>query len=86
MIAAGKRIDATVVVCTTPYMYGARSVYDGNVEFIRTTAFRVAGETGVRVADIFGEFGRNSSVRFPDGLHPDLDGQRIIALSVIERI
>lgn len=86
MIAAGQRVDARVVVCTTPHMYGARSVYNGNVEFVRSAAFRVAGETGVRVADIFGEFGRNARVRFPDGLHPDLDGQRIIALSVIERI
>jgi acyl-CoA thioesterase-1 len=86
MIAAGQRVEAKVVVCTTPYMYGSRSVFDGSVEFIRAVSFRVAKEMGASVADIFGEFGRNSSALFPDGLHPDLDGQRIIAISVVERI
>lgn len=86
MIAAGQRVGAEVVVCTTPYMYGSRSIYDFRVDIIRETAKRVASETGARVADIYGEFGQSSSDLFPDGLHPNLDGQRIIAVSVVEKI
>lgn len=85
-IQAGITAGAKVAVCTVPFMYESRSIYNGRVAAINTTIRSVAGGLGAKVININGEFGSNSEALFPDGLHPNLDGQNIIAISVRERI
>lgn len=85
-IQAGIASGAKVAVCTVPFMYGARSIYNGRVGGINASIRAVADARGARVIDINGEFGDSSGDLFPDGLHPNLDGQNIIAISVRERI
>lgn len=85
-IQAGKNAGAQVAVCTIPAMYGERVVFNDGVFQINTIIRSTASGEGARVIDIFKEFGTNSSERFPDNYHPDLDGQRIIAITVAERI
>lgn len=85
-IQAGKAAGAKVVVCTIPNMYGSRSIYNGRVGGINASVRAAAGGEGAGVININGEFGTTSEDLFPDGLHPNLAGQNIIAVSVRERI
>jgi len=75
-----------VVVCTIPMMYGDRSIYNGRVDALNATIRSVAGSEGAKIANVAGEFGINDEALFPDGLHPNLDGQNIIAATVRGRL
>lgn len=85
-IQAGKAAGAKVLACTPPYMYGGRSIYNGGIDVCVAGVRSASSTNGAGVVNINGEFGMNSEDRFPDGLHPDLDGQRIIAVSVREKL
>ncbi len=85
-IQAGKAAGCKVVVCTPPYMYEGRAIYNGGIDVCVAGAKSAAGANGAKIANINGEFGSNSGDLFPDGLHPNLDGQRIIAVSVREKL
>ncbi|MEX2606381.1 MAG: GDSL-type esterase/lipase family protein [Kiritimatiellia bacterium] len=86
IIQAGKNAGARVAVCTVPTMYGARRIYNGRISEINSIIRTTAPAEGATVVDIFKELGTDNPDMFPDGIHPDLDGQRIIAIAVAERI
>ncbi|WFB36404.1 GDSL-type esterase/lipase family protein [Kiritimatiellota bacterium B12222] len=75
-----------VLVCNVPYMYGSRSIYNGKVDIVNAGVTTASSAEGVAVVPVNQEFGMDSEDLFPDGLHPNLDGQNIIAMSVRERI
>lgn len=85
-IQAGIDAGAKVYVCTVPYMYGARDIYNGGVNFVNEGVRSASSAGGAKVIDINREFGNTSELLFPDGLHPGLEGQQIIAMAVRERL
>jgi acyl-CoA thioesterase I len=86
-IQAGKDAGVKkILVCTVPYMYGPRVIYDGGVDVVNAGVRSASSALGAKVADINREFGTTSEALFPDGLHPNLEGQQIIAVSVRERL
>lgn len=85
-IQAGKDAGAKVLVCTVPYMYGSRSIYNSGVDFVNLGVRSASSAGGAKIADINREFGMTSELLFPDGLHPNLEGQQIIAVTVRERL
>ncbi len=85
MIASARGAGARVLLCTVPPVTGVRIGLASSIDRINDTVRTVASsEEGVVLIDLFREFGAGSD-RFPDGLHPDLDGQRIIAVAVREK-
>ncbi|MDF3129774.1 GDSL-type esterase/lipase family protein [Kiritimatiellaeota bacterium B1221] len=85
-IQAGKNAGCKVVVCTPPYMYQGRAIYNGGIDVCVAGAKSAAGAHGAKLANINGVFGSKSGDMFPDGLHPDLDGQRMIAVNLREKL
>ncbi len=85
MVGAAKASGADVIIVTPPYMYESRSIFNGNIDFIVDAARRVASETGSRIANVNGETA-NAPELFPDGLHPNLDGQNICMVTIREKI
>ena len=75
-----------VVVCTIPRMFGAREIYNGRVEALNATIRTVVGQEGAVLANVAAEFGPEDEALFPDGLHPNLDGQTIISANVRSRL
>lgn len=74
-----------VLVCTLPPMFDARSIYNGTVAALNETIRIVAGQEGARVIYVDREFDAvTSEPQFPDGLHPNLEGQSIIAATVAD--
>ena len=67
-------------------MYGPRVIYDSGVDVVNAGVRSASSALGAKVADINREFGTTSEALFPDGLHPNLEGQQIIAVSVRERL
>jgi len=86
-IRAAKAAGASrVVVCTIPRMYGDLASNNESVRTVNNRIRNVAGSEGARVANVFGEFSDGDGAVFPDGLHPNQDGQRIIMVTVREKI
>jgi lysophospholipase L1-like esterase len=87
IIRSGKGSGAKVLVCTIPPMSKGRAGFQSAVDRVNGEIRAVAKEESATLVDIAKEFtGSAATERFPDGLHPDLDGQRIIAMSVREKI
>lgn len=85
MVSVAQSSGAQVVIVLPPYMFGPRSIYNANLDIVLNAARNVARETGSRIANVNGEM-RNRPELFVDGLHPNLDGQRIIMVTVREKI
>jgi len=85
IIRIGKARGAKVVVCTIPPVSGSRIGLASTVDRINGLIRDTVSAEGATLVNIFGEL-NGSPERFPDGLHPDLDGQRIIATAVKEKI
>ena len=75
-----------VVVATIPPFYGQRVVFNGRVTVVNNIIRTVASEEGAVLADVNREFGEGDRDLFPDGIHPNLDGQRIIKVAIRERL
>lgn len=86
LVRAGRSREIRVLVCTIPPMVGGRIGFANSVNRLNETIRRVAEEEDAVLVDVFAEFGDDAGERFPDGLHPDLDGQRIIAMAVREKL
>jgi lysophospholipase L1-like esterase len=87
IVRAAKGSGATVVLCTVPPMVGPRVGWTSSVNNINNIIRNVASSESVILADVYNEFGPNTPAEdFPNGLHPLLDGQRIIAVTVQEKI
>ena len=85
VIRTGKARGARVLVCTLPPLVGSRSGFASSVERVNQTIRSTASAEGAVLVDLFAEL-RGRPERFPDGLHPDLDGQRIIAVAIREKV
>lgn len=85
IIRTGRSRGARVVVGTIPPLVGPRSGFSSSVDRLNQTIRQVASAEGAVWVDIFSELD-GSPERFPDGLHPDLDGQRILAVAMREKI
>jgi acyl-CoA thioesterase-1 len=87
IVQAAKGSGAKVVLCTVPPMVGPRAGWSSSVNNINNIIRNVASSESVILADVNSEFGPNTPAEdFPNGLHPLLDGQRIIAVTVQEKI
>lgn len=86
IIQAGKAAGAEVVVATIPRLVGARAIFNGRVAALNGIIRSVAPAEGARVVDLEKEFSGTGRETFPDGVHPNLDGQRIIAVAMREKI
>jgi len=87
MIRTCKAAGATVVVGNTLPMAGARVIYNGRVTTLNAQLSAIAKEEGAVLVDLNREFrGDAAAQRLPDGLHPDADGVRIIAVAMREGI
>ncbi len=85
VIRIGKARGAKVLVCTIPAMVGPRIIYASSIDRVNTLIRQTASAEGAVLVDIYSELGTDPA-RFPDNTHPDLDGQRIIAMAVREKI
>lgn len=85
MVGAIQAFGAQAVIVLPHYMYQGRSIYNGNLDVVLGAARVVASESGSRLADVNRELA-NSPELFPDGLHPGLDGQRIIMVTIQEQL
>ncbi len=75
-----------VIVCTIPRMYGELESNVPAIKQLNNQIRNVASSEGARIANVFGEFSAGEGTLFPDGLHPNQDGQRIIMVTVREKI
>lgn len=76
-----------VAVCTIPPMAGQRVLFfQSTVDDLNAIIRSVAPAQGAKVIRIDREFTVGDRGTFPDGLHPNQDGQNIIAMTVSERI
>jgi lysophospholipase L1-like esterase len=85
IIQLGKAKGAKVVVGTIPPMVGGRIGFASAVDRLNQTIRDVVSSEGATLVNIFGELDGDPAL-FPDGLHPNLDGQRIIAVAMREKI
>ncbi len=87
IIRSGKAKEAKVLVCTIPPMSKGRAGFQTTVDRVNEQIRALAKEESVVLVDIAKEFtGTAATEGFPDGLHPDLNGQRIIAMAIREKI
>jgi len=87
MIRASKAAGAKVVLGNTLPMAGARVIFNGRVNTLNAQLAAIAKDEGVVLVDLNREFrGDAAAQRLPDGLHPDADGVRIIAVAMREGI
>lgn len=87
MVALCKESGAKVVIVNILPMRGGRSIYNGNVDRLNAELLALAKEEKVGYVDAFKEFrGDVADERLPDGLHPDADGNRILAVAIREDI
>ncbi len=84
MVDATRAAGAKAVVANILPMSGSLAGLNGGVNRLNEQLRSVSGAVLVNVN---GEFsGSAATERFPDGLHPDLDGQRILAAALREAI
>jgi len=84
-ISIARSRGAKVLVCTIPPMYGPRIGFASSVDRMNSLIRNIVSTSEAQLVNIFGELD-NAPERFPDGLHPDLDGQRIISVAIREKI
>jgi len=84
-IAIARSRGAKVLLCTIPPMSGGRIGFASSVDRLNATIRNIANTSEANLVNIFGELD-GAPERFPDGLHPDLDGQRIISVAIREKI
>lgn len=87
MVQLCKARGARVVLGNVLPMVGARSIFNGRVNALNQQLAAIAQEEAVVLVDLNREFrGDTAAERLPDGLHPDADGIRIIAVAMREGI
>lgn len=80
-----------IFICTPPpaFPYGDEILYDINAQIIENeicTAIKdVAGKYGIEIIDLQDIFA-NKAELFADGLHPNIDGGKLLAESVYSKI
>lgn len=84
-IALARSRGARVLICTIPPMVGGRIGFASTVDRLNVIIRDIANTTDARLVNIFNELD-GAPERFPDGLHPDLDGQRIISVAIREKL
>jgi lysophospholipase L1-like esterase len=84
-IQSAQATGAKVLVCTIPPMLGPRIGWASTVNRVNGMVRSAASATGATLVDVYSEL-QGQTERFPDGLHPDLDGQRIIAVAIREKV
>ena len=85
MVGAIQAFGAKAVIVLLHYMYQGRAIYNGNLDVVLDAARAVASDSGAKLANVNREL-NNSPDLFPDGLHPGLDGQRIIMVTIREKL
>lgn len=87
MINEVRSKEAIPVLANVLPMTQGRVIFQGTVDNLNLILANLAREEKVVLVDLAREFrGDAATERFPDGLHPDEDGNRIIAAAVRERI
>lgn len=99
MVKAIKKADAQVVICTLPpinekayFKRHETELYDkagGTTKLwgeYRAAALKVAKSQKIPVVDLYGELPKEPKWMSPDGVHPSVEGCRIIARMVGEKV
>jgi lysophospholipase L1-like esterase len=87
IIRQAKARNVSVVLGTVLPMSGSRAAFQPDVLRLNSSLRSIAAQEGVVLVDLFGEFKGSAAVdRFPDGVHPDDDGNRIVAVAMREGI
>lgn len=85
MIQAGKASGAKVIVCNLPDLYGSRAGNNAQALITSNQITAVAREESVALVNLRAEMAGSPEL-YPDGLHPNRDGHRIIAVAIDEKI
>ncbi|MCC5848068.1 MAG: SGNH/GDSL hydrolase family protein [Verrucomicrobia bacterium] len=87
MINEVRSRDSIPILVNIMPMTQGRIIFQGTVDRLNESLANIAREEKVGLVDLAREFrGDAATERFPDGLHPDEDGNRIIAMAIRERI
>ena len=87
IIRAAKSRNITVVVGNILPISGGRAIFQSRVDSLNQILVELTREEQVRLVNVNREFrGSAQTERFPDGLHPDADGMRILAMAFREGI
>jgi lysophospholipase L1-like esterase len=86
IVQAAKNNKTVPIIGTLPPMTHSHSIYNGSIDALNTKIRQMASEENVRVADLAREFAGCDPEMFPDGRHPNADGQAIIAMAYKEKI
>lgn len=87
MVGTAKAAGARVVLVDIMPFFGARSIYNGNSAAMNSVIASVASRERVQLARASNAFrGSDAASLFPDGLHPNLDGTRILYRVIREKI
>lgn len=84
MINDSKAYGAKVLLCNILPMSGRRAGSNGGVDALNPQILALASETGAK--HINGNDELPNAENYPDGLHPDAEGQRVLAMVIRERI
>ena len=79
IIAACKNNKSIPIVATTPPMIRGHSFFDGAACTVNDAIRELAKEEGVKLVDLYAEFGDGESYLGADGLHPNAAGAELIA-------
>ena len=79
IIGACKANKSIPVIATLTPMYTEHSIYDGNAKRISERIRTLASQTGITLCDLEKEFGDNETLFQSDGLHPNSQGDMVIA-------
>lgn len=86
IIVACKNNKSIPIVATTPPMVRGHSLYDGGARAINEAIRALAKEEGVKLVDLYREFGDGEGYLGGDGLHPNAAGAKLIAKCFAEKI
>ena len=80
MIGAAKNNQTIPVIATLTPVFGEHAYFEGSVVALNHGIRQLASEQDIHVADLENSFGWNPSYISADGLHPNSQGQDLIAV------
>lgn len=85
MVDLARARGIQVIIGTLPPLRGPSAALQGKIQAINNGIRSQAGAHGASVANIAGEFGGGESLIQADGVHPNDNGQAVIAVTFSER-
>ncbi len=86
IIVACKNNKSIPILATTPPLVRGHSLFDGGARAINIAIRDLAKEEGVKLIDLYKEFGDGEAYIGMDGLHPNAAGAKLIAKCFAEKI